>query len=240
MKIPEPKVILWDIETTNLNANFGFVVCFGWKELGEEKAHVISITDFPSFGKDCTNDKEVVNRAAAVLSCADIWVTWYGQRFDEPFVNSRLLSHGLKRMPPIPHVDGWRIAREKLKLHSNRLASVCSFLGLEDKTPIKSQAWIRAMAGHRPSIKYVVDHCRQDVQVLEQAYLKIRPLSTTHPNLALITERPNSCPICGEWGKITAQGWKITRSNKARRYQCQKCGGWSLGPPVKVEGISIR
>jgi len=128
----KPKVVLFDLECTNLNANFGYILCGSWKVLGEKKIHTATITDFPSFEKDCTNDKHVVKAIADALEDADVWVTWYGQRFDVPFLQTRLMYHGNKPMPPVPHVDGWRIARYKMRLNSNRLATVSAFLEVEE------------------------------------------------------------------------------------------------------------
>lgn len=159
----------YDIESTNLNANYGYILCIGWKHLGDKKVHCASIDQSPGFKKDPTNDAWVVKTFAEEISKSDIICGWYSSKFDWPFIQSRLLAHELSTMPSIPHVDLWRTAKYQLKLNSNRLASVSEFLNLEEKTPIRSREWIRAMAGHRPAIKYVVDHCLSpDYRVLTQ------------------------------------------------------------------------
>ncbi len=223
------KIILWDIEATNLKADFGYMLSFGYKELGEKEAHVVSIADFPRFKTDPTNDKDVVRAAVRILESADMWVTWYGKRFDVPYVNSRMLLHGMKPLPPVPHVDGWFISKFKLKLHNNRLASASYFLGLEEKTPLNGPIWIRASAGHKPSIKYVNKHCKQDVIVLQQVYEKLRPLMTTHPNLTLISAGEAQCGTCGSASKLQKRGFYMALSRRYQRYHCQTCGGWSHG-----------
>lgn len=235
-----PKVMLFDIETTNLAANFGYMLCAAWQVFGEKKIHHVSITDSPTFEKDPTNDKWVVNETAKALSDADVLVGWYSTRFDYPFIQSRLLFHGLKPMPPIPHVDGWKIARYKMRLNSNRLQSVTSFLGMEDKTPLNGRIWIRAMAGNKPAIRYVVKHCKQDVNVLGQVYELIRPLTTSHPNINVVNEQLNACPICGVQGKLQKRGFNIARVAKTQRYQCKSCGGWSRGKPQRIPGMEVR
>lgn len=228
----------WDIESTNLNADFGFIICIGWKFSDEKKAHVVSIADFPdAFRKDCTNDYHVVKTAAKAISEADVWVTHYGTRFDVPMVQTRLLHHKLKPMPPIPHIDTWRVAKYRLKLHSNRLASVSSMFGLEEKTRLDGPKWIKAMAGDRKSIKYVVEHCVQDVMVLEQAYNKIRCLTQDPPNLNLVDPVERGCPRCGEAG-LQARGYAISRTRTYQRFQCTNCGGWSRGQARKTEVVA--
>jgi len=236
------KIMCWDLETSNLNSNFGYILCGGWKVYGKPKIEIASLADFRGYEERPTNDKALVAHLSSVLSTADLWVTWYGSRFDVPFLNSRLIHYRYKPLPPIPHVDGWRIAREKLKLHSNRLASVSAFLGLDEKTMIKGQHWVDASAGRMSSLRYVMNHCRQDVKVLEQAYERIRPLSSTHPNVHLTAADPTrpGCPICGTAGKLRKEGMSIRRTHRVQRYQCQKCGGWSIGKAEMVKGVIIR
>lgn len=224
---------MFDLETTNLNANYGYILCMAWKHLGESKVHCISIDQTASFAKDPTSDKLLVQAAAKALADSDIVVGWYSSRFDWPFLQSRLLTHGLPSMPPTPHVDLWRTAKYQMKLNSNRLASVSEFLGLEEKTPIRSREWIRAMSGHRKSIKYVIDHCKQDIVVLEQAYLRMRPVIKGHPNVNVATGKQDACPICGQ-ARLQSRGYLIATVNKTQRFHCQACGGWSRGKPERV------
>lgn len=225
------KILFFDIETTNLNADFGYVLCAAWKWQGNPTIHDAIISDSPDFKRDPTNDRYVVGEVLKAVESADLIVTWYGIKFDVPFVNSKLLAHGMRVLPPVPHVDGWRIAKYKLKLHSNRLASVSAFLGLEDKTPLNGRIWIRAMAGICKDIRYVVKHCRQDVLVLEQAYNKVRALTTTHPNVGLTSPYTvhKLCPVCGNAFALQKRGMRIARTCIYQRYWCGLCGAWSQG-----------
>lgn len=238
------KVKLWDIEATNLNANFGFVLSIAVKDLGESKVRCYSVDDYKGYDKTPWNDEPVLRDAAADLADAGAWVTWYGQRFDVPFVNSRLICYGHSPMPPIPHIDGWRIAREKMALHSNRLASVSSFLGLEEKTPLDGPKWIKAGCGDKKALGYVKEHNVQDVIVLEEAYLKLRPLITSGPNLSLLLSEDRSasaerCPICTS-PRLQRRGISITQTGRRQRYQCMECGGWSKGKVDRAMGVEVR
>lgn len=241
-----PKIIAWDLETSNLNANFGYILCAGWKVIGDSKTHVIKINDFPLHKKDCTNDYEVVKRMGEVLATADGVVTWFGQFFDEPYLNSRLLVHNLPLLPPFTagtHIDGWRIARKKLKLNSNRLASVSSFLGVEEKTPLNGPIWVKAMAGDKSALRYVYKHCEQDVIVLEQVYERLKPLCNWHFNVNLAAEPADKlaplCPRCGS-DKLERRGFRWSYSTKTQRFYCKGCGAWSLGSPKRVKNIVAR
>jgi hypothetical protein len=222
------RIRAWDIESTNLKADYGRILCFGWKDVGKGKTRVISVMDYPGFEDDPTDDGPLVKDIAKILTDSECWLTWYGSRFDVPFVNSRLLQHKLAPLPPVPHIDGWKVASAKLKLHSNRLASVCAFLGVEDKTPIDQHQWVRATAGHRPSLRYVIAHCKQDVAVTEQAYIPLRPLIDSHPNMGLSDGHPNACGACGS-RRLTRQGFRQSKTRTYARFQCQDCGMWLRG-----------
>jgi uncharacterized protein YprB with RNaseH-like and TPR domain len=234
----KPRIISWDLECTSLKASFGYLLCFGYKVLGEDETHVISIADFKKHKKDPTNDHLVVKAAAKVLSDADMWITWNGKRFDVPFITTRLLFHGEKPLPRVPHLDGLQISRKHLRMHSNRLDAVSVFFNLQRKTPLNGPEWIRAAAGHKPSIEYIIEHCRQDVVVLEEVYNILRPLAALHPNVAQMAGKTFACPVCGS-KKVQKRGLHRNRVCARQRYQCTKCGAWSSGGPI-IESTTLR
>lgn len=161
---------------------------------------------------------------------SDAWLGHYSTRYDVPFVNSRLLYHNMPVLPlNMPQIDTWRAARNNLKLHSNRLASIQEFLKLEDeKNSIKSEQWLRALGGDKKAIDYVVEHNRRDVLVLEQAYLKLRPLIKDHPRYSFVDKK--ACKTCGAPpNKVQHRGERRTRCRLYKRVQCQMCGSWDTG-----------
>lgn len=226
------KILYFDIETTNLSADFGRILAFGWKWDHESKINVKDITEYSHrFDRDPTDDKALVKEAKEILEQADIWVTWYGTYFDVPFIQTRLLAHRFTPLPPTAHDDGWRTARYALKLHSNRLKSVSEFLGIKEKTPLLPVMWTRAAAGHKQSIKYVVEHCRQDVAVLSEAYKLLRPWIKQPSNILIPKTKIGGgttygCPRCG-CTKLQKRGITIAKTSWRQRYQCTECGGWS-------------
>lgn len=223
------KILVWDTESTDLYATWGRLLCFTWMEAGEKKPHIIKITDYPNFKKDCTDDSALVKDTIKILSGADMWFTWYGARHDIPLINTRALKHGYTTLPPVPHVDGWRVSKYKLRLPSNRLQMVSSFFGLNEKTPLDADQWARARAGHRPSLEYVYAHGLQDVVVTRDVYNVVRPLVTDHPNVGVMNGITDGCSVCGVKGKMQKRGRSISNRRIRQRYQCQNCGAWSRG-----------
>lgn len=234
------KICFWDLETSNLNANFGFLLSFGWKFQGEKKAQVISIADYPLYKKDPTNDKMLIKDAADILRESDIIVGHYSSRFDYPFIQTRLLYHGLEPLPPIPHIDTWRVARYGMKLNSNRLDTLARFLEVENqKTAVAGPHWVKAMAGDKKALRYIIEHNRLDVLVLEQVYNKIRALITNHPNVNIVSEKGDACPVCG-LQKLQRRGYSIARTARTPKFFCTGCKAWSKGKPERIKIIQVR
>jgi uncharacterized protein YprB with RNaseH-like and TPR domain len=228
------RILSWDIEASGLNADFGIVLCVGFKTVGQGKAEVLSILDY-SNGDLIKAEKKLLKDVTLRLLDSDVWLTHYGTWFDINFVNTRLLYHRLPIIPPNhSHIDTWKISRNRLKLRSNRLKTISEFLKTADeKNAIRPEQWIRAMAGHRASMNYIVEHCRRDVLVLEEVYHLIRPLVLDHPNKGLLDGR-GGCSVCGAT-KLQARGVRVTRTRKYQRFQCQECGGWSSGTkPIAI------
>jgi uncharacterized protein YprB with RNaseH-like and TPR domain len=220
------RVVLFDIESTNLKADFGYCLCFGYKELGAKRTHVLSVTDFKHHKTDPTNDAPLMRRVHDVLTNhADIIVTYYGKGFDRKFLNTRMLMAGLPPLPPLgyEHVDLYYTAKSNLALHSNRLASVAAALGCPmEKTALDGPTWTRAMAGDPRSIRYIIDHCRRDVDVLEYCYQKLRPYIRQHPHVGPRT----ACRVCGSH-EAQSRGYTIVKvGGRQMRKMCKSCGAW--------------
>jgi uncharacterized protein YprB with RNaseH-like and TPR domain len=228
------KILAWDIEASNLNADFGVVICVGFKDVGEGKPVVLRIDDYP--GRDIiAQERNLLVDVADRLLGGDVWLTHFGTYYDIPFVNTRLLYHRLPTLPSgYPSIDTWKVARNRLKLRNNRLITISEFLGTEDeKNAIRPEQWLKALSGHRPSLDYIVEHCRRDVLVLEEAYERLRPLVVDHPNRGLLDGR-GGCSVCGGV-RLQKRGVHVTRTRKYQRYQCRDCGTWSKGTkPLEV------
>ena len=236
----KPRVIVYDIETSNLGADMGFCLAVGWRDVGKSRVNCPTVMDFGSFEKDPTDDKELIQYACNELSKADILIGHYAPKFDFPFLQARLLYHHLPPMPPIPHVDTWWIARHKLRLQSNGLDNVARFFECKDhKPPLAKSLWRRAQAGHPGSIKYVKEHCVADVKVTEEVYHRLKSVHVTHPNINVVNDKGYACPVCASTN-VQKQGFRIARVGKAQRWQCQDCGGWSQGASQKSGNIVLR
>lgn len=219
----EPKILFFDIESTGLNATFGTILCIGHKWFKQKNVYVPTILDD---AKSMLDDKALVRDFADTWNEADYVVSWFGKRFDVPMIESKMLKHKLGPLAPKYHLDLWEAARKYFKLHSNRLAAFEQYLGTESsKTAIDFDSWLRAAHGDKKAIAEVVDHCRKDVMVLEEVFVRMRPWLEKEPPRALFTGEQDACPSCG--GKhIEKRGYKVAATRMYKQLHCLDCGKW--------------
>jgi uncharacterized protein YprB with RNaseH-like and TPR domain len=217
------KILFWDIETTHLKADFGTCLCIGYKWAHEKKPHVIDITQYETWDKDRTDDSGVIADFAEVFKQADIVVTYFGKRFDLPYVNAKMAEYGQDFLPNIPHLDLFFTVKSNLALSRKSLQNVGYHLGLSaEKTPVEGRIWKKAATGDHKSVKYIIDHCAADVLILEEAYERLKPLIRQHPRVRGV----DPCRVCGSM-HLQRRGYAVTTLNSPRiRVQCQDCGSW--------------
>ena len=164
----------FDIETSNLKANMGIVYSYCIKDSKSDKIYERCITKKEILSKDI--DKPVIKQMIEDLKKFDRIVTYYGTRFDIPFIRTRAMIHDL----PFPaygdmiHTDLYFIVRNKFQLTRNSLAVACAvLLGDSFKTMIDYTYWMRAMQGDEKALGYILEHNRYDVIDTERLYNKV-------------------------------------------------------------------
>jgi len=164
-----------DIETSNLKANFGIVLC--WCILDEDdNMYQDWLTKKDVLSGD--EDKRVVSTCIDTMRSFDRVCGHYSTYFDIPFLRTRAIIHGLDfpKHGELYHTDAWRMAKTKLCLHSNRQAVVAESLqGKTIKTRISHPAWRQAMMGNEAAAMEVLEHCNCDVQDLKKNYNSLLP-----------------------------------------------------------------
>lgn len=216
------KIISFDIESTNLDADFGYCICFAYKELGQPPK-VITIADYELHKTEPWNDRELLKDVVEIIKTADVVVSYYGKGFDWGFLNARLFAHGLEPLPEVPHVDLYWTAKRVLKISSRSMANVSEQLQLKErKMYIPRKTWVMAQGGHLPSIKELGKRCKSDTAVLEMAYMRMRPQIRLHPRATMVM---TDCRFCGS-DKIQRRGYHVTSTGRRIRVQCQDCAAW--------------
>ena len=181
---------VFDLETSDLEADKGIILCGCIKSSKSNKILTIRTDETnPNWKKGLRgNDKATVQLIAAELSKHDVLVAHNGNRFDVPFLRTRLLRWGLPRFPEMKLVDPMLIAFRKLRLRSNGLGNLSDHIGVADrKTPLYLSLWMDAILnGSRSAMDSIVEHCVADVKVLEGV------LELTKPYIKLLDGQGSS------------------------------------------------
>jgi hypothetical protein len=241
--VSEPRILLYDIETAPLTSyNWGiwkqnaikvkeewFILSVAWKWLGKKRVECVALPDFTLYDTEPHNDLYVVAQVAELLNAADVVVAHNGNHFDQPKVRARMAVHGLDPPTPFKEVDTLLQARKHFKFTSNRLDALCRELGIGAKRETGGfPTWEGCMNGDPRAWDMMKRYNRHDIGLLEQLYLRLLPWMSSLPNLAVLGDRPDSCPKCGG-GPLQSRGWRYYQVARRRCFRCHACGGISYG-----------
>lgn len=238
-----PKILIFDIETSlQLAAIFDlkyndfispdslmserYVISVAWKWLGENKVHAVSVLDDPKrFSKDQGDDTYVLKAFHKVLMEADAIVAHNGDKFDFPYLKTRMLIKGLPVLPPITTIDTYKVAKSQFRFNSNKLDYLGKLLGIGGKVETPKNLWMDVLRGSKSAIKIMVDYNKRDVTLLENVFMKLRPYIPNYINRELFGG--TGCPVCGSHD-YQSRGSRFHRaiSRMYRRFQCNDCSKW--------------
>lgn len=233
------KILILDIETA---PNIAYV-WGAWKQnIGQnqwkDKGHIMSFAA-KWLGDDeilyvenrKSNDKPIVKKLVALLDKADIVVAHNGDKFDLPVILGRALVHSISPPSPYHTIDTCRIARRRFRFTTNSLANLAEELGLPDQKGKHKkfpgfELWLECLRGNDEAWQEMKDYNIEDVRVLEELYLKMRPYIDNHPNVVHNGDGDIACPKCGS-KNIQFRGYYYTKMGLCyRRFVCKDCGGW--------------
>jgi len=169
------RVAYFDIESSNLSSDFGTVLCYALKH----KDGLISNSLTTEEIKNGSYDKRLLEDLCRDLRKFHRVITWYGYKFDIPFVRSRAIFHRLDfpMYKEVFHTDAYQKAKVLIRtLHSKRLGVVAAFYGIEAKEhPLNPTVWLRCLSGDQDALDFVQTHCNEDVASLEKVWKKLEP-----------------------------------------------------------------
>lgn len=231
------KILLLDIETSpntayvwglwKQNVSLSQMIessrtmCFAAKWLGDD--NIIFHKE-----KKHANNKAMVKAAHKLLDKADAVIHFNGKKFDIPTLNKEFLLYGMNPPSPYHQIDLMVVAKSEFRFPSNKLQYIAGQLGVGGKVQHEGfELWVKCMAGEKEAWDKMEKYNRQDVFLLEDLYLKLRPWIKNHPNYPLYGDMEKKrCPKCNS-SRLNYRGYYYTTTQTYRRLQCKDCGGWS-------------
>jgi uncharacterized protein YprB with RNaseH-like and TPR domain len=158
----------FDLECTNLNADYGVLLCAVIKPAGG-RARILRADELnPRWRTRRSDDRTLIAAVVDELQKYDIWVAHNGARFDVAFLRTRLARWGMEALPTRKLVDPVQLARLKLRASGNSLEALGELLGLPAKRRISPQLWLEAaLDGSHQAMDRIASHCVRDVKILE-------------------------------------------------------------------------
>lgn len=166
-----------DIEASNLDADFGYILSWCIKnEIGGNIIEDVLTKEDLETNEAGKEDTRIVQSLVDALANYDRIVTYYGKRFDVPYIRTRAIACGIEfpNYGTLTHTDLYFVIKFKMKLSSNRLENATRvLLGKTNKTRIDSKHWRAGGRGAADSLAYILDHNRKDVIDLQRLYHKV-------------------------------------------------------------------
>ena len=188
-------------------------ICYKWSD--SDKIYYLTWDK-----KQC--DKAMVAKFIKIMNEAEEIVGHNVDRFDTKWVRTRAIFHRLSMPPEYKSIDTLKESRKGFNFPSNKLDSICKYLGIGEKIKTTEELWMdiwrkksaRAMAE-------MVKYCKRDVLILEE-YFKI--INVYIKPKTSIADYKCNCPECGS-KKVGVMAYKVTASGqKFVNIQCKDCG----------------
>lgn len=180
---------------------------------------------------------DFLDRLHALLTEADVVVSYNGKRFDIPMINREFVKAGYGPPAPYKQVDLLETVKKQFKLPSNKLEFVLKDFEVGAKMQHEGFGlWIKCMQGDQKAKETMLKYNRKDVTELEKLHDRLAGWVVGTPNAALYLDTIPDGPVCIHCGSVHVQhrGFAYTNTGKFQRIFCTDCGGWSRSRYTEV------
>lgn len=175
------RIGFFDIETSDLLADWGFVLSYCIKPLdGKVIKRLLSPEEVLSSKR---RDSRLVKQFIQDVRKFDSLAVYYGkdtggryQRHDIPFMRTRAIKWDMDfpKQRAFSVMDVYDIVKGKFKMKRNSMQHACTLCGIQSKTtPHDFEVWQKARDGNKKALKAVLQHNIEDVVSLEQLWKKV-------------------------------------------------------------------
>ena len=175
--------VTFDIETSNLKADFSIMLCACIKPFGG-KPIVFRADSYPEWTRNRADDHRIVEDIVEELSKHAIVITHYGSKFDVPYIRAKAVKYGIPNLPPMFGIDTYRIAKGAFCTGSRRLKALARYFELGSKTEVEGGLWLEAAyTNNKAAMDEIVEHNIVDCDVLEKLACITFPYLRSMPKL---------------------------------------------------------
>lgn len=221
---------VWGLWNQNISPTSGqlvnnwFMLTWSAKWLFEDKVYSAKLTSKEAKKQD---DSRIVEKLWKMIDEADIIIAHNCLKFDEKRMNTRFILNGLTPPSPYQVIDTLVHARKRFDMPSNKLDYLADQLGVGRKIKTDFSLWENCYKGEEDALNEMSIYNDQDVLVLEEVYLAMRPWIKPHPNIGLFVDTvEETCSCCGSTN-LKLDGEYRTYVNTYDVLKCNDCGSHS-------------
>lgn len=226
LEVSPTLALVWDIWNQNISPDAilqdWHIISWSAKWLFDSEVISEVLTEKEAKEHD---DKRIVKDLWSLLNEADVVAGHNSLGYDNKKINTRFLFHNLPPVLNFQSIDTLAEARRTFSFTSNRLDYINKYLGMQGKIDTDFDLWKRAWYGEEAALKEMQKYNENDVQRLEELFLRLRPYIKGVANLNLWSEENVSiCPSCGS----QHLNWNVkpyyTYTGRYQAFRCENCG----------------
>lgn len=247
VEVASPKILLLDIETLPIEAKVWGVwnqniqpfqikkdwsiVCWSAKWLFDKEAFGLHVSPEEAVSR---KEASILGPIWEALNQAQMVITHNGDEFDLKKLNTKFLLAGMPKPNYSKSIDTLTIAKKNFAFTYNKMGWINELLGIGTKMETSFKWWDEASEGNEKYLDLMLEYNKQDVHILEELYLKLRPWMSGHPNMAVYSVHGDVpvCPTCGSID-LNWSGLYSTPLGLYKSFRCQMCG--SIGRSTKKQ-----
>ena len=123
-------------------------------------------------------DKRLMSDLCNDLRKFDKIITYYGKRYDVPYLRTRSLGYGLDfpKYKELNHIDVYDIIKHKFSFRRRSLEASCRYFNIPSKGHrFGFEMWRKAFQGRKDAMKNILLHNIEDVESLQALYHIVAP-----------------------------------------------------------------
>jgi hypothetical protein len=211
---------------------------FKWEgDNGDPKCY--SLPDFKkTYANNPFDDSKLTERMYDVLEEAHLVTGHNIDQFDVRKMNASMLIKHITPPAPRKSFDTLTEIRKHFYLPSYKLDYIAEILGCPFRK-LEHEGiglWLKCWAGDMEAWARFIEYNKQDVRISQWVYHRVRAWSRSHPNITLLGDKDNLCPVCGYKTRHLKGSPGLLKSFAIERYRClrKSCGKTSFGQRSKL------
>ena len=233
-----PKILVFDIETSYIKAavwginkqhinrkqilSDWFMLSYAAKWLYDETVFGNVLSPKEAVKQE---DKRITQELYELINEADLVITYNGDNFDIPRFNTRAIINGIQPPSTYRSIDVYQTVSRRFSFTSKAMDYVNLKLELDRKRETEGmELWTKCMSGDPEALKELSIYNMQDVSVLQEQYLVVRPWIKNHPNIGLWHDSAEPmCGFCSSTDIVYISNAYQTPAGLYRSFRCSNC-----------------